>query len=235
MIGRGGRYIKGSDWRNHVYGYMNLNDVSARDYQTATSQWTMGRTSDTFGPMGPWIVTADEIADRTTCASHLRSMARNCRIEYQRADLYRFRSGGVSLKRDDSGAGRHCYDRNARRGGFLAQAAEVADAGRGSCSGGGRAGRASYATAAWLKPEFPTHSGLRACWFVGTEARGRGCLEIRSRLSTTPSSRASIRSSSMFWLRKTAVPVGCARSAHKRRPLFRTPSRSGHLQPDNSQ
>jgi len=63
VMGHGGRYIKGSDWRDHVYGYMNLNDVSARDYQTATSQWTMGKNFDTFGPMGPWITTADEIED----------------------------------------------------------------------------------------------------------------------------------------------------------------------------
>jgi 2-keto-4-pentenoate hydratase/2-oxohepta-3-ene-1,7-dioic acid hydratase in catechol pathway len=40
-----------------------VNDVSARDYQRATTQWLMGKTFDTFAPMGPWIVTADEIAD----------------------------------------------------------------------------------------------------------------------------------------------------------------------------
>jgi 2-keto-4-pentenoate hydratase/2-oxohepta-3-ene-1,7-dioic acid hydratase in catechol pathway len=40
-----------------------LNDVSARDYQMATTQWTIGKSFDTFAPMGPWIVTPDEIAD----------------------------------------------------------------------------------------------------------------------------------------------------------------------------
>jgi len=63
VIGRGGRYIKAADWSKHVFGYMNLNDVSARDYQLATSQWTMGKNFDTFAPMGPWITSADEIAD----------------------------------------------------------------------------------------------------------------------------------------------------------------------------
>jgi 2-keto-4-pentenoate hydratase/2-oxohepta-3-ene-1,7-dioic acid hydratase in catechol pathway len=63
VIGKGGRYIKAGDWRGHVFGYMNLNDVSARDYQMATSQWMIGKTFDTFCPMGPWIVSADEIAD----------------------------------------------------------------------------------------------------------------------------------------------------------------------------
>jgi 2-keto-4-pentenoate hydratase/2-oxohepta-3-ene-1,7-dioic acid hydratase in catechol pathway len=42
---------------------MNLNDVSARDVQLAVSQWVMGKTFDTFAPMGPYLVTADEIAD----------------------------------------------------------------------------------------------------------------------------------------------------------------------------
>ncbi len=63
VIGKGGRHIAASEWRDHVFGYTILNDVSARDYQMATSQWTMGKTFDTFAPMGPYLVTADEIAD----------------------------------------------------------------------------------------------------------------------------------------------------------------------------
>ena len=63
VIGQGGRYIPKDRWQEHVFGYLNLNDVSARDYQMATSQWMMGKTFDTFCPIGPWIVSADEIAD----------------------------------------------------------------------------------------------------------------------------------------------------------------------------
>jgi len=63
VIGKGGRHIKGADWKDHVFGYMNLNDVSARDVQLAVSQWVMGKTFDTFAPMGPYLVTADEVAD----------------------------------------------------------------------------------------------------------------------------------------------------------------------------
>jgi len=63
VIGKGGRHIPAGEWRNHVFGYMNLNDVSARDFQMATSQWMIGKTFDTFAPCGPAIVTADEIAD----------------------------------------------------------------------------------------------------------------------------------------------------------------------------
>jgi 2-keto-4-pentenoate hydratase/2-oxohepta-3-ene-1,7-dioic acid hydratase in catechol pathway len=63
VIGRGGRHIAKEDWQDHVWGYTIINDVSARDYQRATTQWLMGKTFDTFAPMGPWVVTADEIAD----------------------------------------------------------------------------------------------------------------------------------------------------------------------------
>lgn len=63
VIGRGGRHIPETDWRDHVFGYTILNDVSARDVQFATTQWMMGKTFDTFAPLGPHIVTADEIED----------------------------------------------------------------------------------------------------------------------------------------------------------------------------
>jgi 2-keto-4-pentenoate hydratase/2-oxohepta-3-ene-1,7-dioic acid hydratase in catechol pathway len=63
VIGRGGRHIAADDWKRHVAGYTIVNDVSARDFQRATSQWLMGKTFDTFAPMGPWITTADEIDD----------------------------------------------------------------------------------------------------------------------------------------------------------------------------
>jgi len=63
VIGRRGRHIPEERWRDYVFGYTILNDVSARDFQMATSQWMIGKTFDTFAPFGPAIVTADEIAD----------------------------------------------------------------------------------------------------------------------------------------------------------------------------
>ncbi len=63
VIGKGGRHIAAEAWRGHVCGYTNFHDVSARDYQMATSQWLIGKTFDTFAPIGPYIVTADEVAD----------------------------------------------------------------------------------------------------------------------------------------------------------------------------
>ena len=63
VIGKGGYRIPNSAWRNHVFGYTIINDVSARDVQFATSQWSMSKSFPTFCPLGPSIVTADEIAD----------------------------------------------------------------------------------------------------------------------------------------------------------------------------
>jgi 2-keto-4-pentenoate hydratase/2-oxohepta-3-ene-1,7-dioic acid hydratase in catechol pathway len=63
VIGKGGRNIAEAAWRDHVFGYTVVNDVSARDFQMATSQWMIGKTFDTFCPMGPGIVTADEVED----------------------------------------------------------------------------------------------------------------------------------------------------------------------------
>jgi 2-keto-4-pentenoate hydratase/2-oxohepta-3-ene-1,7-dioic acid hydratase in catechol pathway len=63
VIGKGGRHIPEDRWREHVFGYTMMNDVSARDFQMATSQWMMGKTFDSFAPLGPVIVTADEIPD----------------------------------------------------------------------------------------------------------------------------------------------------------------------------
>lgn len=63
VIGRRGRNIAEDEALDYVAGYMPLNDVSARDWQNRTSQWVIGKTPDTFCPMGPAIVTADEIPD----------------------------------------------------------------------------------------------------------------------------------------------------------------------------
>jgi 2-keto-4-pentenoate hydratase/2-oxohepta-3-ene-1,7-dioic acid hydratase in catechol pathway len=63
VIGKSGRHIAAEDWQRHVFGYTAFNDVSARDVQSLTSQWMMGKSFDTFAPMGPYLVSADEIRD----------------------------------------------------------------------------------------------------------------------------------------------------------------------------
>ncbi len=64
VIGLGGRYISEADAMRHVAGYCVINDVSEREYQIERGgTWDKGKGCDTFGPIGPWLVTADEIAD----------------------------------------------------------------------------------------------------------------------------------------------------------------------------
>jgi 2,4-diketo-3-deoxy-L-fuconate hydrolase len=64
VIGQGGRYISEADALSHVAGYCIINDVSEREYQLERSgTWDKGKGCDTFGPIGPWLVTADEIPD----------------------------------------------------------------------------------------------------------------------------------------------------------------------------
>ena len=60
VIGKGGKNIARADALAHVFGYTALNDVTARDVQMRHQQWDMGKSFDTFCPMGPWIATADE-------------------------------------------------------------------------------------------------------------------------------------------------------------------------------
>ncbi|OHZ00421.1 fumarylacetoacetate hydrolase family protein [Salinicola sp. MIT1003] len=64
IIGKGGRYIDEADAMDHVAGFCVVNDVSEREYQLERSgTWDKGKGCDTFGPLGPWLVTRDEIAD----------------------------------------------------------------------------------------------------------------------------------------------------------------------------
>ena len=64
VIGKTAKYVSKAEALGHVAGYCIVNDVSERHYQTQlTGQWTKGKSCDTFGPTGPWLVTRDEIAD----------------------------------------------------------------------------------------------------------------------------------------------------------------------------
>lgn len=63
VIGKRADHVKETDALDYVYGYCNANDVSARDLQMLTSQWLLGKSCDGFCPIGPYLVTADEIAD----------------------------------------------------------------------------------------------------------------------------------------------------------------------------
>lgn len=72
VIGKTAKYVSEADALDHVAGYCIVNDVSERDFQTKLSgQWTKGKSCDTFGPTGPWLVTRDEVADPQNLAMSL--------------------------------------------------------------------------------------------------------------------------------------------------------------------
>ena len=72
VIGKTAKYVSQEEALDYVAGYCVINDVSERHFQTSlTGQWTKGKSCDTFGPTGPWLVTRDEIADPQNLAMSL--------------------------------------------------------------------------------------------------------------------------------------------------------------------
>ena len=63
IISKTAKRVSKSDWEDYVFGYVIINDVTSRELQKKHNQWTIGKGLDTFGPMGPYIVTKDEIED----------------------------------------------------------------------------------------------------------------------------------------------------------------------------
>lgn len=72
VIGKTAKYVSAGDALDHVAGYCIVNDVSERHFQNQlTGQWTKGKSCDTFGPTGPWLVTRDEVPDPQALSMHL--------------------------------------------------------------------------------------------------------------------------------------------------------------------
>jgi 2-keto-4-pentenoate hydratase/2-oxohepta-3-ene-1,7-dioic acid hydratase in catechol pathway len=107
VIGKSGHRISKENWRDYVFGYTIVNDVSARGVQLATSQWTLGKSFPTFTPMGPWIVTADEIQDphrldiRLTLNDELMQSANTRDLIFNIPDLIAHISSIVPLEPGD--------------------------------------------------------------------------------------------------------------------------------------
>ena len=102
VIGRGGRNIARADALAHVYGYTIVNDVTARDVQMRHSQWDLGKSFDTFCPMGPWLVTADELDGTDTRVrcwvnGELRQDARTSELIFDIPTLIETCSRGITL------------------------------------------------------------------------------------------------------------------------------------------
>jgi 2-keto-4-pentenoate hydratase/2-oxohepta-3-ene-1,7-dioic acid hydratase in catechol pathway len=107
VIGPGGRHIPEDRWREHVFGYTIANDVSARDFQMATTQWMIGKTFDTFAPIGPAIVTADEIEDphnldiSLTLSGEVMQSSNTCNLIFGVPKLIAFLSSVFTLEPGD--------------------------------------------------------------------------------------------------------------------------------------
>ena len=102
VIGKGGRAISRTRALEHVFGYTIMNDVTARDVQKRHRQFLLGKSLDTFGPMGPWIVTRDELdasATRVRCwvNGELRQDASTRDLIFDIPALIESISAGVSL------------------------------------------------------------------------------------------------------------------------------------------
>lgn len=73
VIGKAAKYVTAADALDHVAGYCIVNDVSERHFQNnLTGQWTKGKSCDTFGPVGPWLVTRDEVPDPQALSMSLK-------------------------------------------------------------------------------------------------------------------------------------------------------------------
>jgi len=106
VIGRGGRNIARADALQHLYGYTIVNDVTARDVQMRHAQWDLGKSFDTFCPMGPWIVTADELdgsRTRVRCwvNGELRQDAQTSDLIFDIPTLIETCSRGITLHPGD--------------------------------------------------------------------------------------------------------------------------------------
>jgi 2-keto-4-pentenoate hydratase/2-oxohepta-3-ene-1,7-dioic acid hydratase in catechol pathway len=106
IIGRGGRGIPAGNAWEHVWGYTIINDVTARDLQRDHKQWFFGKSLDTFCPMGPWAVTADEVdatdlTVRCRVNGELRQKASTRDLIFGIPELIATLSAGITLRPGD--------------------------------------------------------------------------------------------------------------------------------------
>src|SRR5690349_6396681 len=102
IIGKGGKGIRKQDALDHVWGYTVVNDVTARDWQSRHQQWILGKSFDTFCPMGPWLVSADECdATRTRVRcwvnGEIRQDAQTTDLIFDIPTLIETLSAGITL------------------------------------------------------------------------------------------------------------------------------------------
>ena len=106
IIGTGGRGITKEQAMDHVWGYTNINDVTARDMQKKHAQWFLGKSLDTHCPMGPWAVTRDEVGDQPldllcTVNGETRQQANTADLIFDIPTIIETISAGITLEPGD--------------------------------------------------------------------------------------------------------------------------------------
>ena len=107
VIGRTAKGVPAGEAMDHVFGYTNFNDVSARDFQFADGQWQRGESCDTFAPMGPSVVTVDEVADPHNLNIRFRlngetlQDSNTCQLIFKTPELIEFLSRIITLEPGD--------------------------------------------------------------------------------------------------------------------------------------
>jgi 2-keto-4-pentenoate hydratase/2-oxohepta-3-ene-1,7-dioic acid hydratase in catechol pathway len=107
IIGRRAQRVPVASALDHVYAYTCGNDVSARDLQFGDTQWTRGKALDTFAPMGPWLVTADEIPDpqalgiRCMVSGETLQDSSTSEMIFSVAEIIAFTTEAITLERGD--------------------------------------------------------------------------------------------------------------------------------------
>ena len=106
IIGKKGKNIPVQNAQNHIWGYTIINDVTARDLQSLHSQWLIGKSQDTFCPMGPWVTTADGIDLNDTSIKcwingELRQNSNTNKLIFDIPKIIEAISNGITLKKGD--------------------------------------------------------------------------------------------------------------------------------------
>lgn len=107
VIGKKGKNIAPEDWEQYVFGYTIVNDVSARDIQLSTSQWSLGKSFDTFGPMGPAIVSTHDIPNphelfiKLTIDGEVLQNSNTDQLVFKAPDLIAYLSSIMTLEPGD--------------------------------------------------------------------------------------------------------------------------------------
>jgi 2-keto-4-pentenoate hydratase/2-oxohepta-3-ene-1,7-dioic acid hydratase in catechol pathway len=107
VIGKKAKYVDKGQAMEHIFGYCCVNDLSARDLQLRTAQWLLGKTCDDFSPLGPYLVTADEVGDpnqlaiRTTVNGEIRQSSNTSDMIFYCDEIVSYISQHMTLEPGD--------------------------------------------------------------------------------------------------------------------------------------